>query len=70
MIKTKTKEQIFDNQIAGGGQLLTIDELASFLNISKKTLYGMVHRKNIPFLKASRLLRFDREQIEAWLSRR
>lgn len=63
--------QVFDNQITGGGsRLLNPEELASFLNVKVKTIYGLVHRREIPFLKVGRLLRFNRQHIETWLSRR
>ncbi len=71
IIDSDIKQQaFFDNKIAGGGQLLTINELAHFLNVKVKTLYSMVHRSEIPFIKVGRLLRFNREQIETWLSKR
>lgn len=70
MVKHPAKELFFENQIPGCKQLLTIEELAHFLNVKVKTLYGMIHREEIPFLKVGRLLRFNREQIETWLSRR
>lgn len=33
-----------------------------------KTVYGWTSRREIPFIKLGRLLRFDREVIEAWLA--
>ena len=38
--------------------LMTIDELAALLRIPKKTIYGWVHHREIPFLKVGRHLRF------------
>jgi len=65
-----TDQKVFDSSISSGGKLLTIDDLAHFLNVKAKTLYSMVHRSEIPFIKVGRLLRFNREHIETWLSNR
>jgi len=63
-----TEQKIFDSSITSGGQLLTIGDLACLLNVKVKTLYSMVHRSEIPFIKVGRLLRFSRANIETWLS--
>ena len=70
VVKADPRDTVFENKIAGGRQLLTVNELAHFLNVKVKTLYSMVHRSEIPFIKVGRLLRFNREQIETWLSKR
>lgn len=43
--------------------LLTIDEVSSFLKVSRKTVYYWVSRAEIPFIRVGRHLRFDRESI-------
>lgn len=49
-------------------KLLTYFEIAERLSIKKNTLYSMVHREQIPFIRLSeRIVRFDPEQIERWL---
>lgn len=66
---TYNAPEIFEKKIPSGGSLLTIDDLSALLNVKVKTLYSMVHRSEIPFIKVGRLLRFNREQIEIWLSK-
>jgi excisionase family DNA binding protein len=44
---------------------LTILELASYLGIKPKTLYAKI--KEIPHYKVGRLVRFRREEIDAWM---
>ena len=48
--------------------LWTVDEVAEHLRISKRTVYAMVAKKRIPYLKppGTNLLRFDPETIFAW----
>jgi excisionase family DNA binding protein len=48
-------------------KLLSIEEAAAFLNLSKPTLYGYVHRKQIPFLKKSKRLYFVESELLEWI---
>lgn len=47
--------------------VLTIDELAEYLKISKSTLYKLVQERKIPGQKVGRHWRFHRETIDRWL---
>jgi len=49
--------------------VMTIDELADYLKISKSTLYHLVRRGEIPGTKIGRHWRFHREAVDAWLRR-
>lgn len=51
-------------------QLITIQEAARITGLSPHTLYGMVSRRQIPYLKVGRLLRFDVELLDRWLKER
>ena len=46
---------------------LDITTLAERLGIKRSTLYAWAEQGNIPHLKLGRLLRFDPDEIEAWL---
>jgi excisionase family DNA binding protein len=48
-------------------QYLDIAVLAERLRIKRSTLYTWAEQGTIPHLKLGRLLRFDPEEIEAWL---
>lgn len=48
-------------------EILTIEEAAQFLNLAKQTLYGMTSRNEIPFVKRTRKLYFNRTDLESWL---
>lgn len=41
------------------GSLLTLEEVALYLNVSSKTVYYWVGRAEIPFIRVGRHLRFD-----------
>lgn len=48
---------------------LTVPEVAALLRVKPRTIYEMVAQKRIPFRKppGSNILRFDRDEIVAWL---
>ena len=50
-------------------QLMTIDELAKYLRVQKRTVYDWVKKNKIPAIKAVGQWRFRKEQIDAWLEK-
>jgi excisionase family DNA binding protein len=50
-----------------GDQLLTIQECAAILHLSVPTIYGLVHRKEIPVSKKGKRLYFSKDEINAWI---
>ena len=48
-------------------QYLDIAALAESLRIKRSTLYAWTAQGTIPHLKLGRLLRFDPDEVEAWL---
>lgn len=48
-------------------QLISPDQLAERLGTSRRHLTRLVHERRIPFVKVGWLLRFDAEEITAWL---
>ncbi len=49
------------------GDVLTIEELAAYLKISKSTLYKLVREGKIPSQKIGRHWRFRKAAIDHWL---
>jgi excisionase family DNA binding protein len=47
--------------------VLTIDELAEYLKISKSTLYKLAQIKAVPGQKVGRHWRFHRDAVDQWL---
>lgn len=47
--------------------ILTIDELSTYLKISKSTLYKLVREGKIPSQKVGRHWRFRKVAIDRWL---
>lgn len=61
------------NEVNGKSQrvfekLWTVTDTAEFLQVSEKTVYDWVHKREIPFHKVHRLVRFKPREIEKWLN--
>ena len=52
------------------GGVLTIDELAEYLKISKSTLYKLAQEGVLPGQKVGKHWRFHKDAIDDWLARR
>ena len=48
--------------------ILTLDELAAYLKIGRRTLYGLAAKGEIPAFKVSGVWRFRRGEIDQWIA--
>lgn len=48
-------------------RLQTVEEVAQLIRFSAKSIYQLVHRGKIPYVKISGALRFRRSDLETWL---
>jgi excisionase family DNA binding protein len=48
-------------------RLLTVEEVAQLIQFAAKSIYQLVHRRKIPYIKISGALRFRRSDIETWI---
>jgi excisionase family DNA binding protein len=56
---------------AGGpSRLLSVDELAAYLGVPKKTVYGCWRQWGLRGYRVGRYLRFRERQVEEWLQSR
>lgn len=46
---------------------MTAKELGTYLNLSVYTVYGLVHKHSIPFIKKGKRLYFQKKVIDEWL---
>jgi len=51
-------------------RLLTIDDLAEWLQVKPRTIYQWVHEGYIPVIKLGVLVRFDHASIKDWVKKR
>lgn len=55
---------------AGEVQVLTIEEVATYLRLSRKTAYRMARSGELPAFKAANHWRVRRVELEGWIRRR
>lgn len=48
-------------------ELLTITQAAELLSLTTPTLYGLVHKRTIPFSKKSKRLYFSKSELTDWI---
>ncbi len=48
-------------------ELMTLEEVADYLRVTKKTIHRLLGRRVIPAMKVGRQWRFDKASIEVWL---
>ncbi len=56
--KSPSDDNIFD-----------VRSLAAFLKVDAGWIYRQIHKKNIPFFKAGKYVRFRKSEIEDWLTK-
>ncbi len=52
------------------GDVMTIEELAGYLKVSKSTLYKLAQEGSLPGQKVGKHWRFHRDVIDCWLASR
>lgn len=56
----------FENSVVRKRSLWTVNEVASYLSVSTRTVRDWVYRKVIPYRKVGKNLRFHPHEIERW----
>jgi excisionase family DNA binding protein len=51
-------------------ELITVEEIADYLRVNKKTIYRLLERGSIPATKVGHQWRFDKASIGEWLQRK
>lgn len=48
-------------------QILTVQEIANYIGVSRDLIYKMVRTNEIPFIRIGKRLLFRKESIDQWL---
>lgn len=59
----KQSVKLFDN-------LLSYEELSQWLNVPKKTVQDWVYKREIPYVKIRKHVRFSRSEVFRWFTER
>lgn len=66
-IKQMARE-VVQNTIFCSKAILTVNEAAAYLGISKNYLYKLTMRKEIPYYRPTgKIIYFDRKELEEWI---
>jgi excisionase family DNA binding protein len=63
---TAPRDDITPNQ--DRGQLLTADEVAALMQVTRGWVYAETRRNGLPHLRLGRYVRYRRPAIEAWIA--
>ena len=50
-----------------GNDILTVRDVATYLKVTEKTVYGLAQQRRIPAFKVGGQWRFRRDDIETWI---
>ena len=71
LISEQVAEKVLNNLNTSNSSsediFMNIDETAKLIDLSKPTVYGLVHQNKIPFHKKGKRLYFLKSEILAWL---
>lgn len=56
------------HEVNHDNELMSIDELAKYLRLSKSTIYKLKSTREIPSFKTGKILMFKRKDIDNWLN--
>ena len=60
-------QEKYDSEKSNEDQLLTIQQAAEVLDLAVPTIYGYVHRSEIPYSKIKKRLYFSKKEITDWI---
>ena len=67
LLLEKLVTQQNNNYQISNNKPMTAKELGIYLNLSVYTIYGLVHKRSIPFIKKGKRLYFQKMVIDEWL---
>jgi excisionase family DNA binding protein len=66
-ITENIKKAISPSESSADNAYMSIEETAKLINLAKSSIYGLVHRKKIPFHKVGKKLYFSKESVLEWI---
>ena len=67
MVVDRLKPFLNNNHKAADNELMTVEETAKYLKVTKSFVYEKIHKKEIPFRKVGKFPRFRKKHIDIWL---
>lgn len=64
------KLESMENLLFAGKEVLSLEETAVFMNVTKSNLYHMTHEQTIPFYKpGGKMCYFEKSELLKWMRR-
>jgi len=51
-------------------QLMNFNDVKKYLNVSRATMYRLIHDKKVPSFKVGNHWRFRKEEIDEWIKKK
>lgn len=67
LYEIKTGKQIDNVPVIYANELMNVQQVADYLTLSVQTIYGLVHKMEIPNFKRGKRLYFKRTDIDDWI---
>ena len=71
LLKVESQEhriEVLENTLNVAKEVLTLEEAALFMGISKSSLYKMTHRHELPFFRPNgKLIYFEKTELLKWM---
>jgi excisionase family DNA binding protein len=68
VVTVDTLAEVLRQHLGRLDEVLTVDEAAAFLRISRSVLYELIGRGEVPYRKVGGKYRFSRERLVQWLA--
>ena len=68
LLKVESFEHRIEDTLSAAKEVLTLEEAALFMGISKSSLYKMTHRHELPFFRPNgKLIYFEKAELLKWM---
>lgn len=67
LYEIKTGKQIDNVPVIYANELMNVQQVADYLTLSVQTIYGLVHKMEIPNFKRGKRLYFKRTEFDDWI---
>mgnify|MGYP003244150642 FL=1 len=67
-LKLAKRVEVLENTLSAGKEVLTLEEAARFMGVTKSSLYKMTHNQVIPYFKPNnKMVYFEKSELLKWL---
>ena len=69
-LKLAKRVEVLENTLSAGKEVLTLEEAARFMGVTKSSLYKMTHEQTIPYYKPNgKMVYFEKAELLTWIRR-